>query len=193
MEIDNALTPVITPPLQQDLTDQPTNNAFASMLEAERLVATNTAARDEVLAGQQAPKENENQDDIEYIREHGMAAFAEEMHKRKLEELREKILEAMGLTEETLAELPADQRQAIEDAIAEQIKQYLAANALSNEEADNKNSQVPGAAATKYDPQNLLAAQMLAGDPNSYIGKVISDVAIETTGSKEEALDKEKA
>ena len=37
---------------------------------------------------------------IEEIREKGLQAYAEEQQAKKLEELRKKILEAMGLTEE---------------------------------------------------------------------------------------------
>jgi hypothetical protein len=73
------------------------------------------------------------QSDLEFIREKGFAAYAEEVEKRKMEEMREKILAKMGLSEEDLDKMPAEQRAAIEDLIAQEIQRRMQANA----EAEN--------------------------------------------------------
>lgn len=69
---------------------------------------------------------------IDEIREKGFQAYAEEIRVRKMEELREKILESMGLSEEELAEMPAEQRGQIEDMIAETIRRRMMAQAVIN-------------------------------------------------------------
>jgi hypothetical protein len=61
------------------------------------------------------------------IREGGFDTLATEIRAEKLEELREKILGTMGLSEEQLQEMPAEQRAAIEKLIAREIQQRLAA------------------------------------------------------------------
>lgn len=76
--------------------------------------------------------------DLEFIRDKGFAAYAEEVEKRKMEELRERILERMGLSEEELAEMPAEQQAAIEDMIAQEIQRRMQANAeLDAEDSGN--------------------------------------------------------
>lgn len=67
------------------------------------------------------------QQDLAAIREKGFSAFVEDMQKQKMEELRKEILAAMGLTEEALKEMPADQRAAIEKIVAEEIRRRLSA------------------------------------------------------------------
>jgi hypothetical protein len=52
-------------------------------------------------------------------------AFLGYMHKTPMQRMREAILDELGLTEEQLAAMPADKRQAIEATIAERIKLRL--------------------------------------------------------------------
>ena len=74
--------------------------------------------------------------DVDFIRQNGLLAFIEENQKRKLEalkeELRAEILGNMGHTEESLGQIPADQRDLIEKMIAEKIQQRLAAETALN-------------------------------------------------------------
>lgn len=77
-------------------------------------------------------EDDEEQKLIDRVREVGFRALVEEIHEKKMEELRAKILETMGLSEEELAALPAEQRQAIEDMIARKIKQYMATDSATN-------------------------------------------------------------
>tara|TARA_R110000772_G_scaffold73216_4_gene159733 strand:+ start:29895 stop:30416 length:522 start_codon:yes stop_codon:yes gene_type:complete len=69
------------------------------------------------------------QTDLDFIREHGFAAYAEKVEEQKKEELREKILNRMGLTEEDLEKMPAEQRATIEDLIAQEIQRRMQASA----------------------------------------------------------------
>ncbi len=51
--------------------------------------------------------------------------FLQEAHKSPMQRLREQILDSMGLTEDQLAQLPADQRRSVEDRIADIIKEKI--------------------------------------------------------------------
>jgi hypothetical protein len=52
-------------------------------------------------------------------------SFLDYMHKTPMQRMREAILDELGLTEEQLAAMPPEKRQAIETTIAERIKQRL--------------------------------------------------------------------
>ena len=174
MEINKDQNPPtigLTSPVPRQQQPQ---QSFATMLDSERLKNENAAAAKDVLANQQSSPDQPNKEAIDYIREHGMSAFAEEVHKKKMEELRAKILEAMGLDEETLAEMPADQRREIEKLIAMEVQKRLAADSLHNGSSANNEVDNSQAAIGNIGPTNQLAAQVLAGDPGSLIGMVIS-------------------
>jgi len=156
--------------------DQP-DQSFADLLDAERLKAETEAARSEILAGQGSEKQDPNKQEYEFIREHGLRAYAEEIHKKKMEELREKLLEAMGLSEEDLEEMPADQRLIIENMISREIQNRMAANAVINGDAEPGAAAVNPSATGNAGPGNLLAAQILAGDPGTMTGLIIEDAA----------------
>jgi len=51
--------------------------------------------------------------------------FLEEARKNPIERMREQILEALGLTEESLAELPPEEKRAMEDKISKLIEEKL--------------------------------------------------------------------
>lgn len=69
---------------------------------------------------------------IDELREKGFQTYVNEIQERKKEELREKILQAMGLSEEQLSEMPSEQRSQIEDVIAEEIRRRMMAAATMN-------------------------------------------------------------
>jgi len=79
-----------------------------------------------------ASKDDDEPTLLEQIREKGFMAYVEEIHEKKMEELRARILEGMGLSEEELAELPAEQRNAIEDMIARKMRQYMSTESAMN-------------------------------------------------------------
>ena len=64
---------------------------------------------------------------LDEVNELGFGAYAEDIHAKKMEELREKILAAMGLGEDELSNMPPDQRNRIEKMIAQEIQKRLAA------------------------------------------------------------------
>lgn len=71
------------------------------------------------------------------IREKGFSAYVEDIQKEKIEELRKKLLEQMGLTEDDLGKLPAEQRAAVEKAIALEIQKQLEASHVVNDDVED--------------------------------------------------------
>jgi hypothetical protein len=67
------------------------------------------------------------------IKEKGLLNFVQEQREAKL---REKILSLMGISEEELASMPPSQRAKIEETIAEEIQERLAAAAELKGEKD---------------------------------------------------------
>lgn len=59
-------------------------------------------------------------------------AFAEYMEKSPIEHWREKILEEMGLTEESLAALPPEEAAQVEEVVQQKIEQQMKQNAGLN-------------------------------------------------------------
>ena len=108
-------------------------NSFAAFFDP---AFGNLVVADSSPAGQDSEAAAAARKDIDFIRQNGLLAFIEENHKRKLEELKEElraeILGNMGHTEESLAQMSADQRSLIEKMIAELIQQRLAAEAALN-------------------------------------------------------------
>lgn len=122
---------------------------------ADVLKSTVEAERARVLGAQPEKRENPNAEAIEKIREQGMRAYAEEMHKKKIEELRAKILEKMGLTEEDLQNMPPEQRKTIEDMVSNEVAARMAVDSMANGGGDESGTIADGA---------HLAAQAIAGD-----------------------------
>lgn len=99
---------------------------------SQAMAGMSQPAQREQTAGKAKQAQSEDrpsafQRDLEAIREQGFRAFAEDLEKRKLERLREKILSAMGLNEQALEEMPAEQRAAVEKIVAREIQRRLAA------------------------------------------------------------------
>jgi hypothetical protein len=68
----------------------------------------------------------------------GFRAYTDNIRTEKLEELREKILEAMGLSEEDLENMPASQRDQIERMVALEIQKRLTAEDTLTDNAEEK-------------------------------------------------------
>ncbi len=64
---------------------------------------------------------------LDDIRDKGFGAYADEIHAQKMEELREKILASMGLSEGDLENMTPAQRNRIEKMVALEIQKRLAA------------------------------------------------------------------
>lgn len=122
MKIDNVAN-ILFP----QKTDNPAAANAGSGPFAEMMAASVESKKNDALAAPQT--------DLDFIREHGFAAYAEKVEEQKKEELRERILNRMGLSEEDLEDMPAEQRADIEDLIAQEIQRRMQANAeLENDE-----------------------------------------------------------
>jgi hypothetical protein len=69
------------------------------------------------------------QDTLTQIHDKGFQAYAKDLNEEKLAELRKTILEKMGLSEDDLGKMSAEQRNTIEKMIADEIRERLAAQA----------------------------------------------------------------
>ncbi len=81
-----------------------------------------------------------NEEDIAYIKAHGARAYAEELQKKIVEEIRHELLNLMGLTPESLSEVTPLQRQTIEGLIAVEIDARLSASLASDTTQTEGNS-----------------------------------------------------
>ncbi len=177
MKIDNnQFGPSVENP-GQVINQKLPEDTFSKVLNADRNKAEVSAARNQILSQQKTSKINPKEGDFEFIREHGMRAYVEEVHKQKIEELREKLLQAMGLTEESLSELPADQRLAIEKMIAHEIEKRMAAESMINGGPERQGQNMKTASVGGINSQNLLAAQIMSGDTGTLVGMTISDAS----------------
>jgi len=124
---------------------------------------------------QESEASREAADAVAYVREHGLVAYAEELRRQKIEEMREEILRTMGLTEEALSALPAEQRSAIEKAIAQEIEKRLAAETLGNGGSGDDGRNGGRAAGLDGGASNLMLAQAAGGDAGAVAGLAIMD------------------
>ena len=112
-----------------------TNTAYSAKnaVEQARTIASNS---------QPLPEKNKEENaELAYIREHGFTTYVKEIEDRKIEEMRAKMLQSMGLDEEALAEMDGTQRQAIEKAISDAIEQKLNGNTVANAEMNTPESE----------------------------------------------------
>jgi hypothetical protein len=90
---------------------------------------------EEVTARIETQEDEPFADDIASIKKKGLVAYIMELHAKRL---REEILASMGLTEEDLGKISPEQRAAIEKAIAEEIQKRMAAEAMTDNQEDDK-------------------------------------------------------
>ncbi|MBT3557833.1 MAG: hypothetical protein HN644_02670 [Rhodospirillales bacterium] len=110
--------------------DTPEQNLAFAMANKPASGTSSTASKNSA----KVLEEDKEPSVIDEIREKGFMAYVEEIHAKRMEELRSKILEAMGLNEEQLAEMSPEQRGMIEDMIAEKIKQAMLTNSAINDD-----------------------------------------------------------
>ncbi|MBL8544667.1 MAG: hypothetical protein JNJ63_12745 [Hyphomonadaceae bacterium] len=66
--------------------------------------------------------------------------FLEEAQKSPIQRMREQILEQLGLTEDAIAQMPADERRATEDKIREMIEEKLRQASGADNQAPDSNA-----------------------------------------------------
>ena len=81
--------------------DTPEQNLAFAMANKPASGTSSTASKNSA----KVLEEDKEPSVIDEIREKGFMAYVEEIHAKRMEELRSKILEAMGLNEEQLAEM----------------------------------------------------------------------------------------
>jgi len=109
---------------------------------ASSVKSTYAAAKTIASNSRPLPEENKEKNaDIAYIKEHGFTTYVKELEERKIEEMRRKILQSMGIDEESLAKMGATERQAIEKAIADAIEEKLNGASLANKQ--NNDDETP--------------------------------------------------
>lgn len=103
------------------------------------------------------------------ILDQGFRAYAENIRVEKLEELREKILQAMGLSEGDLENMPASQRDQIERMVALEIQKRLTAEDALTDTAEEKAEVTGISEQILATPNGLGAAYVLMEnvDPSS--------------------------
>jgi len=183
MKLDNeqafAAFTLTNPPVaisdQGHAQNQPTTS-FADVLSAQDVKVRNLASRDAVLAAQAPKEENINKEDLAFIREYGMQAYAEKVKEENIEKLREKLLNNMKLTKEMLAAMTPEQRKTIEDIINTAIKQQLAANSIINNGTDENPIHNLDFDMAQRAPTSPVQAQLLASDPGAGSADIMKDV-----------------
>lgn len=108
-------------------------------------------------AGKDRKDEKAEPSVVDIIREKGFMAYVEELHAEKLRELREKILEAMGLSEEEFQAMPAEQRNLVEDIVAREMARRLGALSLETDSG-------PGKDGTHGNAGSLAGNRLTAGN-----------------------------
>lgn len=106
-------------------------NATQSIAVANRSNAlsgsrfASTAASESTFAQTEETTENKKTGTTRSTTQELLAKLNEYIEKGPIVAMREKILESMGLSEEELKTLPPEKQKAVEEAIAEKIKEML--------------------------------------------------------------------
>jgi len=121
--------------------------------------------------------------EMEVILEKGFQKYVEDISKKKREELREKILKAMGLDEDKLANLPPEQRQHIERMVADEIQKQIAAESSqkNGEGAKWNHASEPGNIS-----QQVLATRTGMGGAALAMQAIFDNRDLQTSEPKEE-------
>lgn len=128
----------------------PTTSGYATPLFGKGGLSANPAAGSQ--KSEAASKADEN---INRIKEVGFREWFEEQNERKIEEMRKEILQSMGLTEEGLQNLPANQRANIERMIQDEIQKKLAASSEMNGQQANATGGLAGDAMGAMKANNI--------------------------------------
>lgn len=146
-----------------------TNTYGAGALAAPANTSTNN---EKVKLDQEPAWKSAFRRTLDEIRDKGFGTYADEIHAKKMEELREKILASMGLSEGGLENMTPEQRSQIEKMVALEIQKRLAAeDALDEDAAGNANNPDGIADLVRAAPNGLgtgvLLMQLVDPDPTS--------------------------
>lgn len=158
------------------------------MFDNSEIANTHAAAMPDVSSAKSGKPEmdkepgwkSEFRQTLEEIRDKGFGAYAEEINEKKLEELREKILASMGLSEGDLENMSPEQRNQIEKMIAQEIEKRLAAEDALDGDKTGTNAAADG-----------LADQLRAA-PNGLGAGVLLMQQVDPEHAAEQTADQEK-
>jgi len=106
------------------------SNAVSSAASLAALMGASDPAAQ--AAQRKAASEAAQAETMAAIREKGFSAYVEDLEKEKIEKIREKLLKALGLTEEGLEEMDPATRDTLESLISQEIQKRLAGASLMN-------------------------------------------------------------
>ena len=131
MAIDTTLSllsrdKIKQPQILLDVQSSDPSGLFAAHL-AEQMGIESTQTLD-------TPPDNRLEEDVNTLKKEGFTGFFKKMQEEKMKELREKILEEMGLTEEDLSKMAPEQRATIEKMIAKEMQLRMSAESALEDE-----------------------------------------------------------
>lgn len=103
------------------------DNVNAYVAAAKPSAGASANDKGKPVMDQEAAWKSEFRRTLEEIKDKGFGTYTEELRAKKLEELREKILASMGLSEDDLENMSPEQRNNIEKIVALEIQKRLAA------------------------------------------------------------------
>lgn len=139
-------------------------------------LAAQTSGKSSPSVDQEPAWKSEFRQTLNEIMKVGFGTYTRQIQEEKMEEMRAKILQSMGLTEEDLENMPPEQRQQIEKMVAQEIQERLAAEkALEANGGDQASANID--AQVRAAPNGLGSAIVLlqaldqgmdqpAGDPS---------------------------
>jgi len=113
-------------------------NHYTSMMRTGYPTQAQPDVADSKPISEAKVEEPEKKTLLEEVRDKGLGTYVDELKEKKKEELRQKILTEMGLSEEALANMSPEQRAQIEKMVNEEVRKRMTAEAELN-----KNEQDP--------------------------------------------------
>lgn len=134
MTIDTGLriTGTNLPNLSSQLESAGEEISFAAcMAETLRALPITSASKGQGAVDTTAEK-------TDTLKEDGFTGFFKKLQEERIKELREEILQEMGLTEEDLSRMPPEQRSNIEALVSKEIQERLTAESAMDDDQSRK-------------------------------------------------------
>lgn len=162
MRVDMGSTWFMTGPMERKMAATSTPDEAVENAVAQPPAAVIKRAEEHVsVHSQGAPEEPREKSLAERLAEQGFVNFVEQLQAEKREKMREEILTAMGLSEESLADMPHKQRAQIEKLVEDEIQRRMAGAAIMNKDENEQKVQpgelIPGHGNLDHGPVENLA------------------------------------
>lgn len=147
------------------------NNENPFAVNANVAAASTPAGKNKPAMDIEPAWKSEFRQTLEEINKVGFSAYASEIHEKKVQEMRAKILSSMGLTEQDLQNMSPDQRQQVEKMVTMEMQSRMAAEkALKNDTASDANAADNFASQIRATPNGfgamVLAMQEIDSNPS---------------------------